>query len=253
MLAERTRYEEQLLDERNAANKKLRELKENFNESMKRLEESSNKQVEGTRKLSEEERRQFILNTQKQRSEEIVDLRRNFNVLMDNTTATYEDRLLKQVEENKRLKEALDQKVGFEREDAENRVQQQTELYNNKRAADAKSSAEDNDRREADFRKQIRELSSSYQRKMDQMQYNAEIKLKHTNREYQNQLKTQAQAFQKQLQEQKSMSDMEIKRLNQLRETEKAQLTTQYENELAQANNARQELVDRLDDYKRMG
>ena len=253
MLAERTRYEHLLLTGKNDSNKKITELKENFNESLKRLEENNEKYVKDTKTIADTEKRDFILNTSKQRNDEITDLRRNFNILMDKTNSNSEELLHKENEENKRLKDALDLKVGFERENAENKVQQQTELYNNKRAADSKSSTEDNDRREADFRRQMRDLSTSYQRKMDLMQYNAEIKDKHTNREYQNQLKTQAQAHAKELAEQKSMSDMEIKRLTQLRETEKAQITTQYENELTQAKQAHQEMVDRLDDYKRMG
>lgn len=252
MLADRTRLEGQILVGKNDASKKINELKHNFNESLRRLEENNQKYVQDTKKLSDTEKREFIIKTEKARNEEITELRRNFNLLMDGTVGNYEERLDERTEENRRLKQALDQRVAFERDEAENRIQQQTELYMNKREADVKAAQESFDRREADYKRQMRELSTSYQRKMDQQQYNSEIKLKHVSREYEDKLKTQAQAHAKELGEKMARSEFEIKRLNLLRDTEKAQITTQYENELTQAKQAHQELLDRMDDYKRM-
>lgn len=253
MLAERNRYEHQILVDKNDSDKKIRDLKENFNESLQRLEENNQKYVQDTRKTTDEEKREFIINNQKERNEEIIELRRNFNLLMDGTVANYEKRLDEQSELNKRLKQELDQKVAFVRDDAEQRIQQQTELYSNKREADIKVAQENLDRREADFKKQIRELSTSYNSKMDKQQYNSEIRIKHLTKDYENKLKTQAQAHAKQLDEHKARTEFEIKRLTQLHESQKAQTIAQYENELTQAKHAHEEATERLNDYKSMG
>lgn len=253
MLSERNRYEHQILSNKNDSNKKILELKENFNESLKRLEENNQKYVQDTRKSTDEEKREFIINNQKERSQEISDIRRNFNLLMDGTVATYEQRLDEQTEHNKRLKQELDQKVAFVRDDAEQRVQQQTELYTNKRDADLKAAQENLDRREAEFKKQIRELSSSYTSKMDKQQYNSEIRIKHLTKNYENQLKTQAQAHAKQMAETKARTEFEMDRLNKLHESQKAQIIAQYDNELTQAKHAHLDATERLNDYKNMG
>lgn len=251
--AERNRYERQLLWERGEGNKKLTKLKENFNESFRKVDESNKKFVEDLRKASDEDHRNFLIESSKQHSDQISEMRRNFNLLMDGTTASYEDRLNERIEENRRLRDMLDQKVAFEREHAEERIQKQTEHYNNKRAADDKSAHEHLDQREASFRKQMRDLSSSYQRRMDKQQYESEIKHKTTVKDYEYKLKSQAQAHAKELGEVKAMHEMEIKRLTQLKETEKAQIATQLGNELNQAREAHRETKDRLDDYKRIG
>ncbi len=251
--AERMRYESQILNERNSAGDKIEKLKESFSKSLKQLEENNLKYTEELRKQGNTDKDKFITQTQIQRNEEIHDLRRNFQQLMSSTTEDYEQKLGRMAQENGQLRDQLNNKVAAIQSDADNRIEAQVQHFADKRLADIKAAQEQQDKRESDLRAQIRELSGSYQRKMDQQQHNAEIRLKGTVDGYEAKLKEMSAQNAKALAEKEAMSQMEMKRMRSALDMEKAQIIAQYENRMNQDKIAYEQKFEQLKQYNRMG
>jgi len=195
----------------------------------------------------------FITMNNQQRNEEMLDLRRNFNNLMDTTVGNSETRLAASNRENAQLRDELDQKVGFVMAEADRQLKQQQQIYEDKRQADAKSNQMLMDQRENNLRNKILEVSNSYSRKMDQQTYNSEMKLKVTVIDYENRIKMMEVAQNKALAEKETLHGNEMKSLKSALEQEKKQIISQYENEINQLKLSQKQQIDQLNEYKRMG
>lgn len=251
--AERQRYENQIASERNQAGGQVKKLKENFNKSLQDLVAKNEKFVVELKDQTDKDKATFITMNNQQRNEEILDLRRNFNNLMDTTVGNYETRLAASNRENAQLRDELDQKVGFVMAEADRQLKQQQQIYEDKRQADSKANQMLMDQRENNLRNKILEVSNSYSRKMDQQTYNSEMKLKGTVSEYENRIKMMEVAQNKALAEKESLHANEMKSLKAALLQEKAQIISQYENEINQLKLSQKQQIDQLNDYKRMG
>ena len=251
--AERQRYENQIASERNQAGGQVKKLKENFNKSLQDLVAKNEKFVVELKDQTDKDKATFITMNNQQRNEEILDLRRNFNNLMDTTVGNYETRLAASNRENAQLRDELDQKVGFVMAEADRQLKQQQQIYEDKRQADNKSNQMLMDQRENNLRNKILEVSNSYSRKMDQQTYNSEMKLKGTVSDYENRIKMMEVAQNKALAEKEALHKNELKTLKSALEQEKAQIISQYENEINQLKLSQKQQIDQLNDYKRMG
>ncbi|MFP5492626.1 MAG: hypothetical protein ACLGG0_14065 [Bacteriovoracia bacterium] len=251
--AERQRYENQIVNERNQAGGQVKKLKENYNKSLQDLAAKNEKFVVELKDQTDKDKATFITMNNQQRNEEILDLRRNFNNLMDTTVGNYETRLAASNRENAQLRDELDQKVGFVMAEADRQLKQQQQIYEDKRQADAKSNQMLMDQRENNLRNKILEVSNSYSRKMDQQTYNSEMKLKGTVSDYENRIKMMEVSQNKALAEKEALHKNEMKSLKSALEQEKAQLISQYENEINQLKLSQKQQIDQLNDYKRMG
>jgi len=248
--SERQRYEGQISSERNMAGKNMTKLKENFNKSLADLQERNEKFVVELKKQTDDDKVKFINLSNQQRNDEITDLRRNFNKLMDTTSGDYESRLNTANRENSQLRTELDQKVSFLMSDADRRVEQQTRMYEDKRQADLKAAQALMDHRQASFQAKIRDVSNSYQQKMDQQTYDAEMRLKQVTKDFEAQLKAKDAMYAKDMGEKNTLNNAELKRLKSAMDAEKAQMIGQYENQITELKRSHKLEQDKLNDYK---
>lgn len=248
--AERQRYEGQISTERNMAGKNMIKLKENFNKSLTDLQDRNEKFVVELKKQTDDDKVKFINQSNQQRNDEITELRRNFNKLMDTTSGDYESRLNTANRENAQLRTELDQKVSFLMGDADRRVEQQTRMYEDKRQADLKAAQALMDHRERAFQAKIRDVSNSYQQKMDQQTYDSEMRLKQTTKEFEAQLKAKDALYAKDMGEKTNLNNAELKRVKSAMDAEKAQLISQYENQITELKRSHKLEQDKLNDYK---
>ncbi len=248
--SERQRYEGQISSERNMAGKNMTKLKENFNKSLADLQERNDKFVVSLKDQTDEDKVKFINQSNQQRNDEITDLRRNFNKLMDTTSGDYESRLNTANRENGQLRTELDQKVSFLMGDADRRVEQQTRMYEDKRQADLKAAQALMDHRQSAFQAKIRDVSNSYQQKMDQQTYDSEMRLKQVTKDFEAQLKAKDALYAKDMGEKTNLNNAELKRLKSAMDAEKGQLISQYENQITELKRSHKLEQDKLNDYK---
>jgi hypothetical protein len=248
--SERQRYEGQISTERNMAGKNMTKLKENFNKSLADLQERNEKFVVELKKQTDDDKVKFINQSNLQRNDEITELRRNFNKLMDTTSGDYESRLNTANRENGQLRTELDQKVSFLMSDADRRVEQQTRMYEDKRQADLKAAQALMDHRQAAFQAKIRDVSNSYQQKMDQQTYDSEMRLKQVTKDFEAQLKAKDAMYAKDMGEKTNLNNAELKRVKSAMDAEKAQLISQYENQITELKRSHKLEQDKLNDYK---
>jgi hypothetical protein len=172
---------------------------------------------------------------------------------MQGTVDGYEQRIHRVEAESIKLREQLGQKVASISEEADRKIEAQARYFTEqKKAADLANSMSIAER-DASQKKQIRELTTSYDRKMERFSYDAEMRLKNTVSSYENKIKQQQQANTKLQSEKEQTHNASLENLRKALEYEKAQLITQYENEIQQIRNSTKEQVDKLNDYKRMG
>lgn len=249
---ERLRHEEHLMQERNQASGKIHKLKEVFNQSLLDLQDKNEKFITSLKASTNEERSDFINNTQKQRSEEILELRRNFSKLMDSTIGDYETRIKSMERENARLKQDLDLKVSMVMENADNQIRLQQELYNEKKLADLKSNQSMMDARDSSFKNKILQLSDSFQQKMDNLSQVNELKTKQMVNDYEAKLKVKDALMAKTIGDKQARHNAELKTLKATTEQEKAQLISQYENQMNQMKLSHKQQIDQLNEYNKM-
>jgi hypothetical protein len=249
-LTERQRYESQISTERNGANKNMTKLKENFNKSLADLQDRNERFVVELKKQTTDDKTKFITQSNIQRNDEITELRRSFNKLMDTTSGDYESRLDTANRENGQLRTELDQKVSFLMGDADRRVEQQTRMYEDKRQADLKAAQALMDQRQSAFQAKIREVSNSYQQKMDQQTYDSEMRLKQVTKNFEAQLKAKDALYAKDMGEKTNLNNAELKRLKSAMDAEKGQLISQYENQITELKRSHKLEQDKLNDYK---
>lgn len=250
--ADRLSHEEHLMQERNQASGQIQKLKENFNKSLQDLQDKNESFVAQLKTTTNEEKVDFINNSNKQRNEEILELRRNFGKLMDSTVSNYESRMKSLERENIRLKEDLDLKVSMVQKDADNQIRLQQKLYNDKKVADQKATQAAMDAREANFQNKVLELSDSFQRKMDNLTQVNEIQNKQIVNDYEAQLKVKDALMAKTLAEKQARHSNEMKILKTTMEQEKAQIISQYENQMNQMKISQKQQIDQLNEYKRL-
>lgn len=250
--ADRIRHEEHLMQERNQASGQIKTLKENFNKSLQDLQDRNDRFVSELKNSTLDEKAEFIANSNKQRNEEILELRRNFGKLMDTTVSNYEARLKSVERENISLKQDLDLKVSMVMEEADNQIRLQTEMYNEKRIADQKSAQAIMDVRDKNFQNKVMELSDSFQKKMDNQSQVNELTMKKVVNDYENKLKMKDAQQNKVLAEKQARHSVELKTLKSALEQEKAQIISQYENQMNQLKLSQKQQIDQLNDYKRM-
>lgn len=251
--AERDRYEAQINSERNQAGNQVTKLKENFNKSLQDLQTKNESFISQLKDQNDKDKLEFVTKNSQQRNSEILGLRRNFSKLMDTTVNDYEARLSAANRENAQLRDELDQKVSFVMADADRQIKEQAQLYENKREADARAAQTIMDKREANLKNKILEVSNSYMTKMDQQTYNSEMKMKSVISDYEGKLKQLEMNQNKLLAEKQTLHADELKKLKSALEQEKAQIISQYENQITQLKLSQKQQIDQLNDYKRMG
>lgn len=251
--AERDRYEAQINSERNLAGNQVTKLKENFNKSLQDLQTKNESFISQLKDQNDKDKLEFITKNSQERNSEILGLRRNFSKLMDTTVNDYEARLNAANRENAQLREELNQKVSFVMADADRQIKEQAQLYENKREADARATQTIMDKREANLKNKILEVSNSYMAKMDQQTYNSEMKMKSVISDYEGKLKQLEMNNNKILAEKQTLHADELKKLKSALEQEKAQIISQYENQINQLKLSQKQQIDQLNDYKRMG
>jgi hypothetical protein len=249
---ERIRHEEHLMQVQNQASGKIEKLKEVFNVSLQDLQEKNEKLIAVLQTATNEEKADFINNTQKQRSEEILELRRNFSKLMDSTIGEYETRIKSMERDNNRLKQDRDLRVSMVMENADNHIRLQQELYNEKKLADLKSNQSVMDARDSNFKNKILQLTDSFQQKMDNLSQANELKMKQIVNDYEAKLKIKDALMAKALSEKQVRHNSEINSLKSTKENEKSQLISQYENQINQLKQSQKLQTEQLNEYKRM-
>lgn len=250
--AERIQHEEHMMQERNQASFNVTQLKENFNKSLRDLEEKNEKFMIELKELSNNEKSKFIINANKERNEEIFELRKNFGKLMDSTTNNYETKIRYLEGEIHKLKQDLDGKISMILNDADNKISLQAEYYNEKRIADQKSYHAALDAKNVDFRNKTLELSDSFQRKMNAYNQLNVTKNKEIVNNYEAKLKIKDAEAAKTLNEMQAIHAAEIQSLKSTLAQEKAQLTAQFSNKIDQMEIAHKEQIDKLNEYNRL-
>jgi hypothetical protein len=245
-------YERQLMLERNASAERVKKLKENFNVSLKSLEEKSKNDIETISKSSSQDKVEFIKQVQDQRHNEIYEMKREFNKLMDKTVSDYEKRLSDHQKNYEIMKNNLEHKIHTVMDQSLKEVESHRRLFEDRRVADLRSHKIVIDQKDQGHKQSLNALNSSYERKLNQMVADHDTKLKLITNEYETKLKTIAADNSKILNEKDLAHQAELQHKKTTHEEEKSRLIDQYENQLQTLKIAFKEKLDNAKEYKRL-
>lgn len=249
---DRAAYEQQLMLERNNANVRLDKMKETFNNSMKSLEEKHKTSLEDVTKVSNQDKSDFMKKVQENRTQEIFEMKRAFNQMMESTVQDYEKRIATYQKDNDYLKMSMNQKVANIIDQTEKQLSSQRTLFEDRRTADQKDHQMMMDQKENLLKKKFDDMNISYQKKIDKMQIESDTKLKLITNDYETKLKELKAMTSKELAQKDTTQQAELSRLKEAFEAEKARVVDAYENQIASIKQGHKDQMAQLDNYKRL-
>jgi hypothetical protein len=229
---EKEAFESQLMHERHRANDRIVKLNEAFNKSMITLEEKHNAALTDVTSVSNKDKTQFYKQLEERRREEHFDMKRAFAKMMDDTIQEYENRLASYQRDNENLKMTMDQKVTNILDQTQKQIESQTKLFANRKSADLKDQQLLMDQRESQLKRNLSEMNSSYQKKIDKLMIENDTKFKLMTNEYENKLKENKAFTSKALADKDADHQIELDRVQQTYEATKAQIIDTYERQI---------------------
>jgi hypothetical protein len=249
---DRLAYESGINTEKSNAKNQITRLTETFNTTVKTLEDKHLADLQELSRISSNDKNEFIKAMQKRRSEEIYDMKRAFNNVMDATVQDYEQRLSSYHRENEQLKISMDQKIHKMLDTTQKELHTQKTMFDERRDADLKSQKMMMDEREHLLRKNMNELIANYQKKIDKMQFENDTEMKLMSKDYDNRFTNLKEFTRKELETKDNLTRLEINRLKEANENELNRVVNMYEAQIESIKNAHKEQINNITENKRI-
>lgn len=249
---DRLAYETGINTEKSNAKNQITRLTETFNTTVKTLEDKHIADLQELSRITSNDKNDFIKAMQKRRSEEIYDMKRAFNNVMDATVQDYEQRLASYHRENEQLKITMDLKTQKMLDSTQKELNAQRNMFDERRDADLKSQKMMMDEREHILRKNMNELISNYQKKIDKMQFENDTEMKLMSRNYDNRFTELKEFTRKELETKDNLTRLEINRLKEANENELTRVVNMYEAQIESIKNAHKEQINNITENKRI-
>jgi hypothetical protein len=237
--------------ERKFSNERFQRLKENFNESMKGLEDRHKDSLEQVTKSAHADKRDFVKNVEEKRVQEIIDMKRAFEKMLNSTVNDYEQRLAGYQRENELLKVTMDQKIKMIIDKTQNELDSQRTLFKDRHQEDVRNQQMVMDDKENQLKQTITDLNNHYQKKIDKMQIESETKLKLITDEYETKLRTIRADNKKEILLRDNAHKYELTNIKKAYEDEKMRITNLYEAQIETMQKGHKEQVAQLNQFKR--
>lgn len=251
-LNEKNDFERRLAQERLGAKERLGKLNENFTNTVKSLEARNNDNMAVLAKSTNEDKAEFMKKMTENRNAEMLEIKREFQKLMDGTVADYEKRLNNYQKDNENLKLTMEQKIQTITDQAQKEVESQRRLFDDRRVADLRAHQLLQDQKDNDFKRKLDEMNVTYEKRMNQMQSNHDAKFKLAVNEYENRLKEAMASKARELNEKDLNRAMELERTKMAYEDEKTRIINQYENQLEQVKKGHADQMSQMKEFKRL-
>ena len=131
-------------------------------------------------------------------------------------------------------------------------LQTQTKLFEDKREADIKSQQVLMDLRETQLKRNFSEMSLSYQKKIDKMQTENDMKMKLITNDYEIKLKEISALSSKELAAKDASRNTEIDKLKETYDAEKSRIVSAYNPQIDSIKRSHEEQIRQMSDYKRL-
>ncbi len=249
---DRLAYETGINTEKSNAKNQITRLTETFNTTVKTLEDKHIADLQELSRITSNDKNDFIKAMQKRRSEEIYDMKRAFNNVMDATVQDYEQRLASYHRENEQLKITMDLKTQKMLDSTQKELNAQRNMFDERRDADLKSQKMIMDEREHILRKNMNELMSNYQKKIDKMQFENDTEMKLMSKDYDNRFTELKEFTRKELETKDNLTRLEINRLKEANENELTRVVNMYEAQIESIKNAHKEQINNINENKRI-
>jgi hypothetical protein len=249
---DRLAYETGINTEKSNAKNQITRLTETFNTTVKTLEDKHIADLQELSRITSNDKNDFIKAMQKRRSEEIYDMKRAFNNVMDATVQDYEQRLASYHRENEQLKITMDLKTQKMLDSTQKELNAQRNMFDERRDADLKSQKMMMDEREHVLRKNMNELISNYQKKIDKMQFENDTEMKFVSKDYDNRFSELKEFTRKELETKDNLTRLEINRLKEANENELTRVVNMYEAQIESIKNAHKEQINNITENKRI-
>jgi hypothetical protein len=249
---DRSAYETLLTTEKKNANTRVSRLKENFNTSMATLEQKSREAMENITKTSNQDKADFMKKVEERRSDEMFEMKRAFNRMMDATVLDYEQRIENYRRDNEKLKEEMGLKIAILMDKTEKQMDTQTRIFEDRREADIRSQQNLMDERENQLKQKFTELNINYQKKIDKMQMENDTKFKLMANDYESRLKELKAVTSRELAQKENFHISEMQRVKSAYEDEKIRLINGYEGQIESLKNGNEEKIRQMADFKKL-
>lgn len=245
-------HEAQIMNERKTANDRLSRLKENFNESMKSYEEKHKDSLEQVTKSANADKKEFIKNFEENRVQEIIEMKRAFEKMLNSTANEYEQRIASYQRDNQLLKVTMDQKIKTIVDKAQNEMESQRTLFEDRHEEDLRNQRMILEDKENQLKQSITDLNTQYQKKIDKMQIEGETKLKLITDDYETKLRTLKAESKKEMLSKENAHRNELMQIKKAYEDEKLRLANSYESQIESLEKRNRDQVNQLGQFKRL-
>ena len=234
------------------ANERVQALKENFNISLERAQEQSDQNFQVTREAMLEDKRQLERRLHEQNSQQNAFIKDVYNEKIEKLTAGYEKRIhalnvqnkLLQQNSNDTVKDII-RKTNFEIE--RQRKAAQESAANQVRLERAASKEKQNA-----LQDKIRNLEANFTEKMNEQTLANRKKVKDIQFTMEQKLKSEADRYQDIIDQNNKFMAREFQRLKMASELEKQRLVTQYEEQIKQLKDVYKERTNEIKQYNEL-
>jgi len=249
---EKEAYEKKLINEREVATNRYHHLQENFAKSIREIEANNKENFSALTKSSQKDKSDFIKNFQEQKAEEVHQMKREFNKMMDETITKYEKKIDDYKRDNEYLKLNMENKIDALLLQTDKKIEAERQMYEERRQADAKAMVSLQDQRDFEFKTRINVINDTNQKKMDSMQLKYDSQMKFITNEYENKLKEVRNFQLKSIAEKDANHKIELDRIKQAYDAEKYGLVSAFENQIAELRKSHQNQIQELKAFKKL-
>jgi len=249
---EKEAYEKRLIEERDSSSSKYHHLQENFAKSIREIEANNKENFTALTKSSQKDKSEFIKKFQEQKAEEVHQMKREFNKMMDETISKYEKKIDDYKRDNEYVRINMENKIDALLVQTDKKIEAERKMYEERRNADAKAMISLQDQRDFEFKTRINVVNDTHQKKMDKMQLNYDSQMKFITNEYENKLKEVRNSQLSAITEKDANHKIELDRIKQAYDAERYGLVSAFENQIAELRKSHQNQIQELKEFKKL-
>ena len=243
-------FEAEMRAQKRNEKEKISKLKENFNRTFVDLNHKKELHVQELKDDYSRDKKVFMSNVTKQNEDEKYRMRKDFDVKLNKVITSYERELDKLRNENSMVKRQMEDEINLARQKAQKLISIEKDAMTRKSRENMKIAKDEKDRRERELIAQIDRIHDNYGKKLNDQNYQSNLKLETLTREYEFKLDNVKKEAAATVALKESQVSKEEQRLKTAFENEKRRIVEQFESQISNMRTSHRDQINRLADYK---
>jgi hypothetical protein len=223
---------EQLMNEKDLSKKRIESLKENFKKGLTKALNNSEKRYDQLKLNASIEQKEMSKRLNEQNSEQKAYLRKVMGEKMDKLSLGYEQRILHLENQNKELRQHMEDSIATVMRNTQAEIERQQEAAKKATDNEVRTQKEISRQKINQLKQSIATIHSSYNGKMNEIRLQSQKKLKQANFKFDQMIQSERKKYQEIIDQNNRFYEREKARVNSANDAEKQRLITQYENQI---------------------